>query len=68
MTAHFADSVFAAQGRCWRLVTDFAGRPTHFDEPVFWTGRTRLSGRNGKVPRVWSCQGHREGLERAEAV
>jgi hypothetical protein len=23
----FTNAVFAASGRCWRLVTDFAGRP-----------------------------------------
>jgi hypothetical protein len=58
---HFADAVFAAPGRCWRLVTDFAGRPDHCTEPVIWTGRHRLSGRNGKMLRVWSCEGHVEG-------
>jgi len=50
MTVHFADSVFA-------------GRSDHCSEPVAWTGRIRLSGRDGRVLRVWSCEGHREGLE-----
>jgi hypothetical protein len=65
---HFAESVFAAPGRCWRLVTDFAGRPEHCTEPVTVTGRTRLAGRNGKVLQVWSCEGHGEGLRDATAV
>jgi len=54
---HFANSVFAAPGRCWRLVTDFAGRPEHCAEPVVRTGRHRLSGREGRVLHVWSCEG-----------
>lgn len=65
---HFADSVFAEPGRCWRLVTDFAGRPDHCPEPVVWVGRTRLSGRDGKLLRLWSCQGHAEGLEGAKGA
>jgi hypothetical protein len=65
---HFAESVFAAPGRCWRLVSDFAGRPEHCAGPVVWTGRWRLSGRNGRVLAVWSCEGYREGLEGAMAI
>jgi len=65
---YFAESVFAARGRCWRLVTDFAGRPEHCPEPVAWTGRHRLSGRDGRVLRVWSCEGHAEGLEAAKRM
>jgi hypothetical protein len=65
---HFAESVFIAPGRCWRLVTDFAGRPEHCTEPVVAIGRHRLSGRDARVVRVWSCEGHREGLENPKPV
>jgi hypothetical protein len=40
-----------------------AGRLTHCAEPVSWVGRTRLNGRNGRVLQVWSCEGHKEGLD-----
>ena len=46
---HFADSVFAEPGGCWRLVTDFAARPTHCTEQIVVEGRTRLSGWNGRA-------------------
>ena len=46
-----------------RFVSDFAGRPIACKEPVAWTGRTRRRGRDGKVFKVESCEGHREGLE-----
>jgi hypothetical protein len=65
---HFAECVFSEPGRCWRLVTDSAGRPDHCAEPVVWTGRTQLSGREGRVLTVWSCDRHREGLEMAQVV
>jgi hypothetical protein len=65
---HFAESVFAAPGRCWRLVTDFTGRPDHCSEPVVWMGRYRLSGRDARVVRVYSCEGHMEGLESAQQL
>jgi hypothetical protein len=67
---HFADSVFVAPGRCWRLVTDFAGRPEHCAEPVTWVGRTRLKERNGngRLLRVWSCDGHADDLEARKQV
>jgi len=42
------------------------GRPTFCEEPVVWVGNTRLAG--GKQIRVWSCEGHREGVEQAEHV
>jgi hypothetical protein len=62
---HFANAVYSAS---WRLVADFAGRPTHCKQPVAWTGRARISGRSGKVLRVWSCEGHCEGLESARTT
>jgi hypothetical protein len=65
---HFVDAVFATQDQCWRLVTDFAGRPEHCDELVVVEGRIRLSGRNGRLLRVWSCEGHREGLGQPHEV
>jgi hypothetical protein len=43
-----------------------AGRPEHCSEPVVWVGNHRLSG--GEQIRVWSCEGHREGVEKAERV
>jgi hypothetical protein len=60
---HYADAVFSEPGRCWRMVHDGegSGRPTFCEEPVVWVGNTRLVG--GKQIRVWSCQGHREGVE-----
>src|ERR1019366_5721650 len=66
MTDHYAEAVFSEPGRCWRLVYDGegAGRPTHCDGAVVWVGNHRLSG--GKQIRVWSCDGHREGVEEAE--
>jgi hypothetical protein len=59
MTDHYADAVFSEQGRCWRMVHDRegSGRPTFCEEPV---GNTRLVG--GKQIRVWSCEGHLEGV------
>jgi hypothetical protein len=42
------------------------GVPTNCSEPVVWVGNHRLSG--GKQIRVWSCEGHREGVEEAERV
>ena len=34
--------------------------------PVVWVGNHRLSG--GKRIRMWSCEGHVEGVEKAERV
>ena len=38
----------------------------HCPEPVVWVGNHRLVG--GKQIRVWSCDGHVEGVENAEPV
>jgi hypothetical protein len=65
---HYADAVFSKPGRCWRLVYEQgdAGRPEHCPEPVVVTGRHRMA--SGKRISVWSCEGHREGLEDPESV
>ena len=64
---HYADAVFPEPGRCWRMVqTAGVGAPDHCSEPVVWVGNHRLSG--GKRIRVWSCDGHREGVEEPESV
>lgn len=62
---HHADAVFSEPGRCWRMVADGtgSGRPTHCEEPVEWAGHWRLSG--GKRIDVWSCEGHRKGVDEA---
>jgi hypothetical protein len=43
-----------------------SGRPTLCSEPVTVAGNTLLAG--GKRIPVWSCGGHREGVEEAERV
>jgi hypothetical protein len=65
---HYADAVIAEPGRCWRMVHDGegSGRPTFCEEPVVVAGRHTLKG--GKRISVWSCEGHREGVEQAERV
>jgi hypothetical protein len=65
---HYADAVFSEPGRCWRMVYDGegSGRPTFCEELVVWVGNHHLVG--GKQIRVWSCDGHREGLEEPESV
>jgi hypothetical protein len=62
---HYADAVFSEPGRCWRMVADAtgSGRLRHCHEPVEWTGYSRLEG--GRRIPVWSCEGHREGIEEA---
>jgi len=65
---NYAEAVFSQPGRCWRLVTDFTGRPDHCTEPVVWMGQHPLSGRDGRVLRVWSCERHREGLAGAKKL
>jgi hypothetical protein len=37
-----------------------SGRPTFYEEPVVWVGNHHLVG--GKQVRVWSCDGHVEGV------
>lgn len=64
---HHGEVVFAEPGRCWRMVqTAGTGSLDHCSEPVVWVGNFRRAG--GKQVRVWSCDGHREGLEEPESV
>jgi hypothetical protein len=64
---HFADVVFAEPGRCWRMIqATGAGSSDHCPEPVVWVGDYHLAG--GEQVRVWSCDGHRVGLEEPESV
>jgi hypothetical protein len=64
----YAEAVFSERGRCWRMVHEIAGvgRPTFCKEPVVWVGNHHLVG--GKQIRVWSCEGHREGVQGARKV
>jgi hypothetical protein len=64
---HYAYVVFSEPGRCWRFIhnPDGTGRPTLCPKPVVWTGTDTLKG--GRRIPVWSCEGHREGVEEAEA-
>lgn len=61
---HYANAVRAELGQCWRMVSRRTGfrvdTPTDCLEPVRWIGR-RLVGK--KRMRLWSCEGHAEGLE-----
>lgn len=64
---HYAEAIFSEPGRWWRMVQEAGvGAPAHCSEPVVWVGYHRLSG--GKRIHVWSCEGHREGVEQAERV
>jgi hypothetical protein len=65
---HYAEAAFSEPGRCWRMIAnpDGTGHPKHCPEPVVRVGNHLLAG--GKRIRVWSCDGHREGLEQAERV
>ena len=70
LTDHYADAVFSEPGRCWRMVHDGegSGRPTFCEEPVTVVGTTRLAGPKAKRIRVWSCDGHRAGVEQPERL
>lgn len=57
---YYAECYFVAEGRCFRLVHDPAGRADHCDEPVTWRGRFRTA--DGRSVRVWSCDGHAADL------
>jgi len=70
MTDHYADAVFSEPGRCWRFVyrsdPGTQGQPMHCPESIRWVGNHYLAG--GKRIRVWSCDGHLEGVEKPERV
>jgi len=61
---HYANAVRAEPGRCWRMVSRPAGYRvdtlTDCLEPPVWIGRAMVS---KKRMRLWSCEGHAEGLE-----
>ena len=61
---HYANAVRAEPNRCWRMVSrppgPQVGSPTDCEEAVQWVGRALV----GKTQmRLWSCEGHVEGLE-----
>jgi len=61
---HYAEAVRGEPGQCFRMVSQppgyQAGSPTDCLEPVVWIGR-RMVGK--KRMRLWSCEGHVDGLE-----
>jgi hypothetical protein len=65
---HYADTVCSEPGQCWWMISnpDGAGRPKHCPEPIAWVGDHRLAG--GNRIRVWTCDGHLEGVENPERV
>jgi hypothetical protein len=65
---HYAECVFSKPGQCWRMISnpDGTGRPNQCPEHVVWAGNHSLAG--GKRIRVWTCDGHLEGVDRPERV
>jgi hypothetical protein len=61
---HYANAVRAEPGQCFRMVSRDdgyrKGSPTECREPVRWIGRRQVG---KKRMRLWSCEGHAEGLE-----
>lgn len=69
LSEYLPAGAFSEPGRCWRMVYANAvtlGAPEHCQEQVVWVGNHRLT--DGKRIRVWSCDGHVEGLEKRERV
>ena len=66
---HYANAVRAEPGQCWRMMScppgHQAGSPTDCREPVRWVGRRQVG---KKRMRLWSCEGHAEGLEDAKPI
>jgi hypothetical protein len=60
-TKTLAPGFIVAEGRCWRIVYDFAARGSHCREPVGWSGL--YVNPKGKRWTVWSCQDHLVGLD-----
>jgi hypothetical protein len=61
---HYGDAVRAEPGQCWRMVVRNEDArpdaPAHCPAPALWVGSAVVD----KVRlRLWSCQGHIEGLE-----
>ena len=60
---HYANAIRAEPGICWRMVSRQGwrkGSPMDCPEPVPWVGRTMVG---KKRMRLYSCDGHVEGLE-----
>jgi hypothetical protein len=57
---YFAESFSPLPGRCFRLVGDDGGRPSHCPEPVRWSGTFRAP--DGRRYRAQACDGHRDAL------
>ena len=61
---YYANAVRAESGQCWRMVSRGPGfrmgSPTDCPEPVRWMGRALVGKRR---MRLWSCEGHVQGLE-----
>jgi hypothetical protein len=60
--SHYADAVYAEQGRCWRVVNNDGqrqGMPTHCPEDGSWFGTDMVGGRR---LQFWSCDGHMDDL------
>jgi hypothetical protein len=63
MDPYCANAVRAEPGICWRMVSREGwrkGSPMDCPEPVKWMGRAMVG---KKRMRLWSCDGHLEGLE-----
>ena len=63
VAAHYANAKLVERGACWRMVSRNdgyrKGSPTGCPEPVCWTGLGMVG---KKRMRLWSCEGHAEGL------
>jgi hypothetical protein len=66
---HYANAARAEPGRCFRMVSRDdryrKGSPTECPEPVRWIGRRQVG---KKRMRLWSCEGHAEGLEELRPI
>jgi hypothetical protein len=65
---YYANAVRAEPGICWRMVSRQGwrkGSPMDCPEPVRWMGRTMVG---KKRMRLYSCDGHVEGLEDVRAL
>ncbi len=51
---------FVAPGRCFRMIYSPQLQSTHCYEPTAWRGR--WTDAKGRVHRVWTCDGHTDGL------
>jgi hypothetical protein len=69
MAPYYANADRAEPGRCFRMVSIATGyrigSPTDCPEPVRWVGNRQVG---KKRMRLWSCQGHVEGLESVRPI